>query len=90
MQKKQVNEYGDVIDPNDPIIKYYQKRIQLGWRLQGDPYQDKDMEQILIDYVKFFKQKSDKEFQQKQKTKNFFKKILSLFQINNDKDNKVK
>ena len=83
--RKIINEYGDVLlDPQtERILNNFLKNIRKSWIEQKDPYQEQDMEYIMNEYIKYFKQKNDKIYDQnmkkKSKWKNFISKIKKLF-----------
>lgn len=74
-----INEYGDKIPYDDPLMIKFRSIIETGWTLQkpNDPYQDQSIEQLTIDYIKHFKIKREQQIQKKQKT--FWQKLKSLF-----------
>lgn len=83
--RKIINEYGDVLlDPQtERFLNNFLKNIRKGWIEQKDPYQEQDMEYIMNEYIKYFKQKNDKIYDQnmkkKSKWKNFILNIKKLF-----------
>ena len=56
MKEKYINEYGDILLPNDPILKKYQQIIHSNHNSTFDDY---EMVDILNNYSIMFKMKRD-------------------------------
>lgn len=58
-----VNEYGDVIAPNDPILQKYQNLID---KFHEPDYQQSTMEDVMAEFIMKFKAKRQQEEQLKE------------------------
>lgn len=73
-----VNEYGDVMLPNDPRIAKYEQLIH---KYHQPDYEEDTIDDILNDYIRKFKIKRDKEHALKQKKLKNQNTILDAFKM---------
>lgn len=63
VQTKYINQYGDVIAPNDPILQKYQYLID---KYHQPDYEQASMEDVMNQFIIRFKQKRQQQQQLKQ------------------------